>query len=76
MTDDVENLVLEHLKRIQGEIVGLKDEIRGTRAEVTALRHQVTAAHVLVEQALEDIAGVKVRLDRIERRLDMVEVAK
>jgi archaellum component FlaC len=76
MTDDVENLVLEHLRAIRADTSGLKDEIRGARSEITALRHQMHGMNTLVEQCLEDIGTIKVRLDRIERRLDLTEPAK
>ncbi|MCW5625976.1 MAG: hypothetical protein KIT73_14790 [Burkholderiales bacterium] len=74
MTDDVENLVLEHLKRIQAELARVRDEQRTHGAELSAIR-QVQGAHTtLLNQCVEDIAAVRVRLDRIERRLDLVEV--
>lgn len=73
---EVESLVLEHLRTIRAETAGLKDEIKGARAEITAMRHQITGMGVLIEQCLEDIAGLKIRLDRIERRLDLAEAPK
>ncbi len=76
MTDEVESLVLEHLRNIRTDIAGLKDDIRGLKAEQTAARLEARATSTRVEQVLEDVAGVKVRPDRIERRLDLVEPAK
>jgi hypothetical protein len=74
MTDDVENLVPEHLKRIQAELARIRDDLRPHGAELSAIR-QVQGAHTtLLNQCVEDIAGVRVRLDRIERRLDLVDV--
>lgn len=73
---EVESLVLEPLRAIRAETAGLKDEIKGARAEITAMRHQITGMGVLIEQCLEDIAGLKIRLDRIERRLDLAEAPK
>ena len=76
MTDETTNLVLEHLRAIRGEISSVKDEMRTMKSEISALRLQVGAVSKLVEQCVEDIATVRVRLDRIERRLDLVDAAK
>lgn len=76
MTDDVENLVLEHLKRIQAELSHVRDEIRTVHASQVAMQQTLGAHSTLLYQCVEDIASVRVRLDRIERRLDLVEVTK
>jgi archaellum component FlaC len=76
MTDETTNLVLEHLRAIRGEISSVKDEMRTMKTEISALRLQVGAVSKLVEQCVEDIATVRVRLDRIDRRLDLVDAAK
>ena len=76
MADETDNLVLEHLRAIRGEMSNLKEEVRGLRSETTALRHEIRATTVLVEQCVEEIATVRVRLDRIERRLELTEAAK
>ncbi len=74
MTDEVENLVWEHLKPIQAELARIRDEQGTHGAELSAIR-QVQGAHTtLLNQCVEDIATVRTRLDRIERRLDLVEV--
>ena len=76
MTDEVENLVLEHLRAIRSDLAGLKDELRGVKSEQTATRLELRAQGTRIEQLQDDMAGVKIRLDRIERRLDLVDVGK
>jgi hypothetical protein len=76
MTDEVENLVLEHLKRIQSEIVRVREDQRTHSAELSAIRQVLGAHTTLLNQSVEDIATVRIRLDRIEQRLDLVDVAK
>lgn len=71
MMDEVGNLVLEHLKALRGEVRNIRDEQRSMRAELTAIRLDVRATTTLVEQVLEDVATI--RLDRIERRLELVD---
>ncbi|HTJ58463.1 MAG TPA: hypothetical protein VL418_12955 [Devosiaceae bacterium] len=73
MTEEVENLVLEHLRAIRSDIAGLKDDMRGVRSEQTAVRLELRAQSTRIEQMIEDIAGLKVRLDRIDRRLDLAD---
>lgn len=76
MTDETTNLVLEHLRAIRSDIAGLKDEIRGVKTEQTAIRLELRAQSTRIEQLMEDVAGIKVRLDRIETRLGLSEMAK
>jgi hypothetical protein len=74
MTAEVENLVLEHLKRIQEELARVPEMQRTHSAELSAIRQVLGANTTLLNQSVEDVATVRVRLDRIERRLDLVEV--
>lgn len=76
MTDGPDSLVLEHLKRIQNELSRMREEDRTSHAALSAIQQQLGAHTTLLNQCLEDIATVRVRLDRIERRLDLVDVAK
>lgn len=76
MTDEVESLVLEHLRAIRSDVAALRDEVRGLRAEQTASRLEARAMNTRIEQILEDDASFKTRLDRIEARLGLVDAAK
>lgn len=76
MTDETTNLVLEHLRAIRADLTGLKAEIRGVQSEQTAMRHEMRASSVRQDHLIEDTADIKVRLDRIERRLDLTEPAR
>ncbi|OQW45345.1 MAG: hypothetical protein A4S12_02955 [Proteobacteria bacterium SG_bin5] len=78
MADNVENLMLEHLKRFQATLDSVQRDIRElkirqseTHTAVLALRRdQVSDAEVTAHmQAQMDRFGE--RLDRIERRLDL-----
>ena len=76
MTDEVENLVLEHLKRLQSELTKLRDDQKTMYALQLAMQQTLNAHSTLLQQSLEDGATVRVRLDRIERRLDLTEPAE
>jgi len=78
MTDNVENLTLEHLKRFQttleridqklGELTTRQSE---THAAVLGLRRDAVNDAEIVGHLQVQLDGVRDRLDRIERRLDL-----
>lgn len=72
MTDNVENLVLEQLRLVRGQNDKILDELRGIRVEITAMRHHVRGLEISQDAHHDDIASMKARLDRIERRLELV----
>ncbi len=73
MNENVENLVLEHLRIIRADLSSMKDELSGARAELLIMRQHM--AGLSGGQTLHDveIAGLKVRPDRIEKRLELAE---
>ena len=79
MSDNVENLVLEHLKKIQIELVASRER----DAEILArLAHiELGLARIARDEAtnygeiIQDrhvVDKIKERLDRIERRLELI----
>lgn len=73
MTDETGSLVLEHLWAIRADISALKDDMCGVLSAQSAFRHDMHAQSIHIQQVKEDVALVKVRLDRIERRFDLVD---
>ena len=73
MNDKVEHLILEHLRAMRADMASMKEEMTGTRAEMVIIRQHM--AGLLGAQALHDgeIASLKARLDRIEKRLELGE---
>lgn len=69
----MDNIVLEHLRAIRGDMATMKDDMRGLKVEMTSMRHSMASIATLVDHDHDDIAAIKVRLDRIERRLELVE---
>lgn len=76
MTDDVENLVIEHLKRLQTDMTKLRDDQKTMYALQLAMQQTLNAHSTLLQQLMEDGASARARLDRIERRLDLHEPAE
>lgn len=73
MNEKVENLILEHLRVMRTDISSLKDEMVGVRAEMRAMKQYM--AGFLTDGTRQDgeIAELKLRLERIEKRLELSE---
>jgi hypothetical protein len=76
VTDVTNELVYECLKRMQADISTLKEGQKEIKAEIGAMGGTV----VSMQQDIHNIYGVLARhderLDRIERRLDLQELAE
>ncbi|TPE53816.1 hypothetical protein [Amaricoccus solimangrovi] len=70
---EVENLMLEHLKRFQGQLSRVEEKIEETASEMRSMKQHMGA--FLTSEANRDIgrAQFRLRLERIERRLDLYE---
>ena len=74
MTKDAENLMLEILKRLQGDMSELKQDMRDMKVRTGLLEgHFVSllAAQHLTNERLDRLGD---RVERIERRLELVEI--
>ena len=73
MTGNVDNLVLEQLRDLRAEFARMADDIRGIRTEMMSFRHTVRGVELTQDIDHGDITSMKVRLDRIEKRLELVD---
>jgi hypothetical protein len=73
MTVEPDNLVLEHLRAIRGDMARMMDRIDTMTAEMSAMRQHMGAMLTIQQHDHGDIASIKVRLDRIDKRLDLVD---
>ena len=73
MMAEPDNLVLEHLRAIRGDMTKMSDRMDTLATEMTAMRHHLFGAITTLNHDHVDIAEIKVRLDRIERRLELVD---
>ncbi len=71
MTQEMENIVLEHLRHIRAKVDEIVAELRRTNARVNLL--ELGHGTISMSQADQntEIDRLKVRLDRVERRLDL-----
>lgn len=68
-----ENLVLEHLRGIRTEMAKMADWMQTLSVEMTAVRQHLAGVVTIQEHDHTDLAAIKLRLDRIERRLELTE---
>ena len=75
MTDNTENLVLEILRQMRGDITGLRNEMREgfNRVEVRLGYVEQSLVNDLAVSASDrdEIRSLKQRIERIERRLEL-----
>ena len=73
MNEEVEKLMLDHMRAIRADMARLADSMRTMQSEMSAMRQHLAGVVTLQEHDHGDIATLKVRVDRIEQRLDLVE---
>ncbi|MCU0830457.1 MAG: hypothetical protein MUC58_02895 [Rhizobiaceae bacterium] len=71
MNEKVENLILEHLRAMRGDISKVRDDISTLKAEMISLRQHVGSIATLQQHDHGDLGAIKDRMDRIERRLEL-----
>ena len=68
-----DNLMLEQLRAIRGDMARMADRMETMSAEMTAIRQHLAGVVTIQEHDHTDIAAIKVRLDRIEKRLELAD---
>ena len=73
MTDNIENLVLEHLRAIRADMVYMKDDVREIKSRVITLE----AGQATIIQQIGHLTGMAaehhVRYDRLLERIEKIE---
>lgn len=67
MTDNVDYLILEHLKAIRGDLDTLKSDMRDVKTRLLSMESYQAASHL-------DSARQSTRLDELDTRLARLEV--
>ena len=73
MDEHVENIMLEHLKAIRGDLSRLNDKVDDLSALQLNMKQHM--ARFLGQETLQDtkIAEMETRLERIEKRLELAD---
>lgn len=79
MTDNVETLTHEMLRRGHGKLDEIQAEMRlrftGVETGLAAIEHRLVAFHLTDVARTDEITDLRRRIERIERRLDLVDSA-
>ncbi len=75
MTAETENLMLEILKRMQVDISDIKQDIRDLKIRVGLLEGQAAGQLAAQHHTNERLDRVGDRIERIERRLELMDAA-
>ncbi|MCL4714189.1 MAG: hypothetical protein KJZ75_04735 [Hyphomonadaceae bacterium] len=73
MTEDVQNLVLEHLKHIRARVDVIALDLVDVKSRVSALEELQGQLFVMLGTMSKRMDRFEERLGRIEKRLDLVE---
>ena len=73
MTDETANLVLEHLKRFQAQMSRFEDRLADVAPDLHVLKTHMSGFMQSELRQDGDLAAIRLRLERIERRLDLVK---
>ena len=71
MTENVENLVLEILRRMQGDLGDIKSRLSSIELQMASLGQQVGSLTTAVYGGYGQIDDLRRRVERIERRLEL-----
>ena len=71
MTNETENLILEHLKRFQAQMTRFEDRLDNIATDLRSVKQHMAA--FMASEASQDaeVASMKPQLERIERRLEL-----
>lgn len=75
MTPETDNLMLEILKRIQADLADVKREVANNTLQIAMLGQQVGALTSAVYGGKSELEDFRRRIERIERRLELVDQA-
>jgi chromosome segregation ATPase len=73
MTADVESLVLEQLRAIRADIAELKSQATSTNLQLASMGQQLGALTTAVYGGRSDVEELRRRIERVERRLELVD---
>lgn len=73
MNDEPDNIVLSMLREMRKDLGDLKQGQKQTNERLSSIEHHVTGIVVSINRFNDDADGLRDRVRRIERRLDLVD---
>lgn len=71
--DELASVTLEHLRHIRADLADVKDRLTGVEVQLSAMGQQLAGLTTAVYSGKSEMDGVRRRLERIERRLDLAD---
>ena len=68
-----DSLVLDLLRAMRGDMARLADTMRSMNVEIVAIRQYLAGVLTIQDHDHGEVAAIKDRLDRIERRLELAD---
>ena len=75
MAPETENIVLEHLRHIRGQIDRVADDVSELKTRMGRLEIGLAQVHVTLAEHSNRDDRIEARLDRIEKRLNLVDAS-
>jgi predicted nucleic acid-binding Zn-ribbon protein len=75
MAEEPNNLMLEILRRLQADMADLKEGQRTTNVHLAAIESHMAGFHLTVSAHTDEPAGLRQRIERIERRLELTDAS-
>lgn len=73
MAQEPRDLVLEHLRRIDHKVDGLREEMQSMNLRMSAMERHMLGQMTNEYDQNDEIDRLKRRVDRIERRLELTD---
>jgi len=73
MTENLESLILEHLRHIRGRVDGIAEDIGDLKHRMSSLEHSMVSVKREVASGDETDARQQISLDRILERIERIE---
>ena len=74
MVDAPDNLIFEYLRRLDTKLDRVIEDIGDLKIRMTAVEEKIAQVELSIAGSTAASIEVEARLDRIERRLDLVEL--
>jgi chromosome segregation ATPase len=73
VAENVENLVLEYLRRIDRKVDGLVEDVRDLKIRMSSVELRLSTMQTDIARIDSRLDRLEIRVERIEKRLDLVE---
>lgn len=75
MTENIENLVLEHVQAIRADLRDVKDRLTNVEIQQSLMGQQLGALTTAFYTSQSRLDKIEHRLERIEQRLDLIDAS-